>query len=63
MGKTQIRVLFFDKISIIVLAKYSNFNNILLTNNTVKFYKYTDKNNYVIKQKKDKQLLFKLITI
>ena len=54
-------ILLFDKVLTIVLAKYSNYKNIFLAKNVIKFPKYIKINNYTIKRKKDKQLFINLI--
>lgn len=52
--KTQITALLFDKIFIKVLIKFSDYNNVYLTENIAKFLKYIKKNDYVIKLEEDK---------
>ena len=53
--------LLFNKAFIIILAEYSNYNDIFLTKNIIKLSDYTEINNHAIKLKKDKQLFFDLI--
>ena len=42
------------------MIKYSDYNNIFLIKNIIKFSKYFKINNYIIKLKKGKQLFFRL---
>ena len=59
--KAQIRALLFDKAFTEFSAKYSNYNNIFLAKNIVKFLKNFEINKYAIELKKNKQLSFGLI--
>ena len=59
--QTQIKALLFDKTPIIILVKYSNYNDIFLINNTAKLLKHTKINDHAIKLKKNKLLSFGLI--
>ena len=57
----KVKTIFFDQIFTIILSKYSNYSNVFLVKNTVKFSKYINMNNNTIKIKKSKQLLFRFI--
>ena len=59
--KTQFRVLIFDEIPIIFLAKYSNYNDVFLAKNAAEILEHTRINNHVIKLKKNKQAHFRPI--
>ena len=59
--KPKVRALLFNQITIIVLAKYSNYSNIFLIKNIIEFLKYIKINDYTIKLKKSKQLFFSSI--
>ena len=54
LSKAKIRVLFFDKNFIAILAKYSDSSNIFSIENIIKFLKYNKMNNYAIKLNKKK---------
>ena len=43
--KAQIRALLFNKVFIKILAEYSNYSNIFLAKNILKFLKYIKINN------------------
>ena len=58
--KAQVRILIFNKAPLVILAKYSNYNNIFLVEKIVELSKYTN-NNHIIKLKKDKLLFLGLI--
>ena len=53
-SKVQVKALLFDKALIIILAKYSNYNNVFLIKNAAKLLEYTGINDYVIKLEEDK---------
>ena len=57
-SKSQVRTLLFDKAVIKILAEYSNYSNIFSIENIAKLLKNTGINEYTIKLKKNKQLLF-----
>ena len=57
----QIKVLLFDKASIEVLIKYSNYNNVFLGENAIKLLVHTKINNYAIELEEDKQRFFEPI--
>ena len=59
--KTQVGALLFNKVSIKVLAKYSNYSNIFLTKYIAELPKNTRINEYAIKLEEDKQPLFRPI--
>ena len=59
--KAQVRALIFDEVSTVILAEYSNYNNIFLIKNVIKLPEYTEINHYVIKLDEEKQLSFGLI--
>ena len=61
MAKAQIKVLLFDKASIVVLVKYFFYSNIFLVENITKVLKYFKINDYIIELKKDKQSSFSSI--
>ena len=50
----QFRVLLFDENFIAILADYSNYSNIFLTDNVIVFSKHIKINDYAIKLKKSK---------
>ena len=56
--QTQVRVLLFNKASIKVLAKYSDYSNVFSMENTVELLENTRIYKYTIKLEKDKQLPF-----
>ena len=43
------------------MAKYFNYNNIILAENIIEFIEHIRMNNYIIKLEEDKQSFFKLI--
>ena len=59
--KIQVEALLYNKVSIIILIKYSNYSNIFLIKNIIDFFEYIKINDYIIKLEKSKQLFFKLI--
>ena len=61
--KTQIKIIKFNIIFIIILIKYFNNSNILKKIYIIKLFKYTRINNYIIQLKKNKELFFRLIYI
>ena len=48
-------MLIFDKAPIAILAKYFDYRNIFLAENTAKILEHTGINDYTIKLEKDKQ--------
>lgn len=60
-AQIEVRALLFNKTFTTIPAKYSNYRNVFLAENITEFLKYIEINNYVIKQKKGKQLFFSLI--
>ena len=60
-SKIQVKIVLFNEVLIIILVIYSNYNNIFLVKNAVKFLKYTKIIDYTIKLEKNKQLLFRSI--
>ena len=57
----KIEALLFNKVLTDILVKYSNYNNIFLVKNVIKFSKYIKIINYIIKLEKNNQLFFKPI--
>lgn len=58
--QAHIRALLFNKALIKILATYSNFNIIFLTENIVKLLKNFKINKYIIKLKKDDVTTFEI---
>ena len=56
--KAQVGTLKFDKTFAVVLAEYSNFNNVFSAEYTAELSKYTGINNHTIELKKSKQPSF-----
>lgn len=48
------KALLFNKTVMVVLAVYSNYNNVFLVENAIKLLKYTKINDYITKLKKSK---------
>lgn len=59
--KDQVGTLSFDKACTKILTKYFNYSNIFLAENIAELQKYIRINNNVIKQAKNKKLLFESI--
>ena len=53
--------LIFDKAPTEILAKYFNYNDIFLVENTTELLKYTKIHNLTIKFEKNKRILFRSI--
>ena len=59
--KAQITILLFNKVFIVILTEYSNYNNVFLPKNIVKLPEYIKINDHTIKLEESKQLFFILI--
>ena len=60
-SKAQIEVLLFNKASIKILMKYSDYNNVFSMKNAIKLSKNTEINKHTIQLEKNKQPPFGLI--